>query len=297
MRGKTVFAGLVVVLAAAVTSAQDAPTTPSSNDLYCSGTVTTESVPHDTRIITGEESNYRLFFNEGDQVYVNKGASQGVKVGDVFSVVRNITGDPYGIDWTKWQSAILKKMGAVWADEGRVRVTVVRQDTSIGRLEHSCDYVQRGDILLPFTERPAPPLKSEADFDRFAPANGKPLAMVIIGKDFQAQSGNEDIVYVNLGSAQGVKVGDYFRIFRYTGTQHETVYQDPGYAFDQDDSLHIAFFPIYGFGSAPKKYDWSNTPREDVGEGIVLRTGPNSSTVLITFGLREIYPGDYVEVE
>jgi hypothetical protein len=297
MRGKTVLAGLVVVLAAAVTSAQNAPTTPSPTDLYCSGTVTTESVPHDVRIITGEESNYRLFFNEGDQVYINRGASQGVKVGDVFSVVRNITGDPYGIDWTKWQSAILKKMGAVWADEGRVRVTVVRQDTSIGRLEHSCDYVQRGDILLPCTERPAPPLKSEADFDRFAPANGKPLAMVIIGKDFQAQVGNEDIVYVNLGSSQGVKVGDYFRIFRYTGTQHETVYQDPGYAFDQDDSLHIAFFPIYGFGSAPKKYDWSNTPREDVGEGIVLRTGPNSSTVLITFGLREIYPGDYVEVE
>jgi hypothetical protein len=29
----------------------------------------------------------------------------------------------------------------------------------------------------------------------------------------------------------------------------------------------------------------------------VLRTGPNASTVLITFSLREIYPGDYVEIE
>jgi hypothetical protein len=87
------------------------------------------------------------------------------------------------------------------------------------------------------------------------------------------------------------------RIFRYTGTQHETVFQDPRYAFDQDDALHVAFFPVYGFGSVPAKYDWSNTPREDVGEGIVLRTGPNSSTVLITSSLREIYPGDYIEVE
>jgi hypothetical protein len=297
MRGKIVLAGLVVVLAAAVASAQDAPAIPSQNDLYCSGTVTNESVPRDAYIITGVESNIRLLFNENDQVFINKGASQGVKVGDVFSVVRNITGDPYGIDWTKWQSTILKKMGSVWADEGRVRVTIVRPDTSIAAIEHSCDILQRGDILLPFAERPAPPLKSEDSFDRFAPANGKPMAMIIIGKDFQAQVGREDIVYVNLGTGQGVKIGDYFRIFRYTGTQHETVFQEPRYAFDQNDELHVAFFPIYGFGSAPKKYDWSNTPRENVGEGIVLRTGPNSSTVLITFSLREIFPGDYVEVE
>ena len=34
-----------------------------------------------------------------------------------------------------------------------------------------------------------PPLKPEANFDRFAPANGKPLAMVITGKKFQQQVG------------------------------------------------------------------------------------------------------------
>src|SRR5271169_1564787 len=150
MRGKIVFAGLVVVLAAAVASAQNAPAIPTLNDLYCSGTVTSESVPHDAYIITGAESNIRLLFNENDQVFINRGASQGVKVGDVFSVVRKIE-DPYGIDWTKWQSTIFKKMGALWADEGRVRVTIVRPDTSIATVEHSCDTLQRGDNRLPFT--------------------------------------------------------------------------------------------------------------------------------------------------
>lgn len=298
MRGKIVLANLVVALAGTVASAQNAAQAqvPRPSDVYCSGTVTTESVPRDAYIITGEESNYRLLFNENDIVYINKGASQGVKVGDVFSVIRQVE-DPYGIEWTKWQDAILKKMGTVWDDEGRVRVIAVRSNTSIAQIEHSCDMLQRGDILLPFTERPAPPLKSEDTFDRFAPANGKPMAMIITGKGFQAAVGREDIVYVNLGNGQGVKVGDYFRIFRFTGTQHETVYQDPRYAFDQNDQLAVPFFPIYGFGSVSKKYDWSNTPREDVGEGVVLRTGPNSSTVLITFSLREIYPGDYVELE
>jgi hypothetical protein len=279
-----------------VAGAQSAPPVPRSGDIYCSGEVTTEAIPHDTYVITGEQSSTRITFDEGDYVYVNKGSNQGVKVGDVFSAVRAVK-DPFGIEWTKWEFAILKKMGTVWEDEGRVKVIIVRPDTSIGQVEHSCDYVQRGDILVPFTERPAPPLKSEAGFDRFAPANGKPLAMVITGKKFQQQVGNNDIIYVNLGNSQGVKIGDYFRIFRYQGTQHETAYQTPRYAFDQEDGMAVPDVGIYGFGSVPKKWTWSNVPREDVGEGIVLRTGPNSATVLITFCLRPVYPGDYVEIE
>ena len=296
MRGKIVLAGLVLGLSGMVAGAQSAPPVPRLGDIYCSGEVTTEAIPHDTYVITGEQSDTRITFDEGDYVYVNKGSNQGVKVGDVFSAVRAVK-DPFGIEWTKWEFAILKKMGTVWEDEGRVKVIIVRPDTSIGQVEHSCDYVQRGDILVPFTERPAPPLKSEAGFDRFAPANGKPLAMVITGKKFQQQVGNNDIIYVNLGNSQGVKIGDYFRIFRYQGTQHETDYQTPRYAFDLEDGMAVPDVGIYGFGSVPKKWNWSNVPREDVGEGIVLRTGPNSATVLITFCLRPVYPGDYVEIE
>lgn len=296
MRGKIVLAGLVLGLTGIVAAAQDRPVVPRASDLYCSGLVTSESVPQDTYVITGEQSASKITFDEGEYVYVNKGSDQGVKVGDEFSVVRAVR-DPYGIEWTKWEFAILHKMGTVWEDEGRVKVLVVRPSVSIGQVEHSCDYVQRGDILLPFTERPAPPLKSEANFDRFAPANGKQMAMVITGKKFQQQVGNEDIIYVNLGNAQGVKVGDYFRIFRYQGTQHETNYQTPRYSFDQEFGMAIPDTGIYGFGKVSKKYNWSNVPREDIGEGIVLRTGPNSATVLITFCLREVFPGDYVEIE
>ncbi|HXQ25361.1 MAG TPA: hypothetical protein VN822_03030 [Candidatus Acidoferrales bacterium] len=292
MRGKIVLAGLVLGLSGIVTAAQDQPAVPRPSDVYCSGLVTSESIPRDTYVITGEQSFYRITFDEGDYVYVNKGSSQGVKVGDEFSVVRPVT-DSIKVEWSKWQTAILHKMGTVWDDEGRVRVVVVRPDVSIAQVEHSCDYVERGDIVLPFVERPAPPLKSEASFDRFAPANGKPMAMVITGKKFQQQVGNNDVVYVNLGNAQGVKVGDYFRIFRYQGTEHETVYQTHRNAFDVEGVLG----PTEGFGRVPTKYNWNNVPREDLGEGIVLRTGPNSSTVLITFSLREVFPGDYVEVE
>ncbi len=120
----------------------------------------------------------------------------------------------------------------MWEDEGRLRVVVAQPNVSIAQVVNSCNYMQRGDIVLPFNERPAPPLKSEANFDRFAPPSGKPVAMVVSGKSFAILDGTNDIIYVNLGTSQGVKVGDYYRVFRYQGTEHETAYQTKRSAFD-----------------------------------------------------------------
>ena len=91
-------------------------------------------------------------------------------------------------------------MGTVWEDEGRLKVTIVRQNVSIAVVEHACSYVQRGDIVLPFTERPAPPFKPENYFDPLYPADGKAMAMVVTGKNFQQQVGRNDVIYVNLGT-------------------------------------------------------------------------------------------------
>jgi hypothetical protein len=292
MRRNIVLAGLILSLSGAIAFGQDKSSVVNPNDIYCAGLVTSEAIPHDVYVITGEQSERKNVFDPGDYVYVNKGANQGAKVGDVFSVIRPVT-DPTKVDWTKSQAAMLARMGTVWEDEARIRVVIVRPDVSIGQIEHACNYLERGDIVLPFVERPMPPLKSEEKFDRFAPATGKPLAMVITGKKFQQQIGVSDIAYVNLGNSQGVKVGDYFRIFRYHDNQHQTAYQIPRFAFDVEGSLG----PTFGYGSVPKKWDWTNVPREDIGEGVVLRTGPNSSTVQITFSQREIFAGDYVELE
>jgi hypothetical protein len=296
MRGKITLSALVLGLTATVAAAQSPARIPSPGIVYCSGIVTTESVPRNTYVITGEGSNSRMVFNDGEDVFINKGSDEGVKAGDEFQVVREVK-DPYAIQWTEWEDHILSKMGRLWADEGQLKVVVARPKVSIARVEGECNFVERGDIVLPFVQRARPEIKVESHFDRFAPPNGKPLAMIITGKDFIAAMGNQDVAYINLGSGQGVKVGDYFRIFRYQGTQHETVYQEPRYAFDQDFNMGVKDVHIVGFGSAPGKWNWSNVPRQDIGEAVVLRTAPNSSTVLITLSLSEVYPGDYVELE
>src|SRR5205823_1512008 len=40
-------------------------TTPTENDMYCSGVMTTQSVPADTYVISGEESDTHITYQQG----------------------------------------------------------------------------------------------------------------------------------------------------------------------------------------------------------------------------------------
>jgi len=290
MRARIAVLSLSVFLGAGVSSAQNAaPVAPIPQVDYstvnCSGFVSNEKVPDEMRIVSAEQSNYKITFARGDYVHINRGMDKGVRVGDRFSVVRPVK-DPTDVPWFKWQQKLLKAMGTIYLDAGQLRVVSVQPKISIARVSFSCEFMQRGDILVPYQDRPAPPYKDPAAFDHFAPVSGKPVAMVVAGKDYGQIYGKLTPVYVNLGTNQGVKVGDYFRIFRYQGSHAETVAMDNGYQYK-----------LYGFGSAPQRYEWNDLPREVLGEGIVLSVSRNSSTMMITFSNLEVYAGDYVEIE
>lgn len=291
MRAKMAALSLMVMFGAAAGSAQEirtAPkviTAPDYNMVNCSGFVSDQKLPSEFHLISGEQSNYKVTFTSGDYVYIDRGQDKGVRVGDRFFVVRpdDYVGD---IPWFKWQEKLMKAMGTQYVDGGQIRVVNVQPKVSIAQIIFSCDYIQRGDIVLPYQERPIPPFKEAAAFDHFAPVSGKPVAMVVMGKDHSDAFGKNSAVYVNLGTNQGVKVGDYLRIFRYQGSMSETVPQTKDYQF-----------MVYGFGSAPRRYSWNDLPREIVGEGIVFNVSRNSSTMMITVSSSEIYAGDYIEIE
>ncbi|MGB2590837.1 MAG: hypothetical protein WBG02_04640 [Candidatus Acidiferrum sp.] len=287
MRAKLVSLSVFALLGAAVCSAQTGPgpTQVGFSTAYCSGFVTDQKVPDETRLVSGEQSNAKLTFARGDYVYINRGQDRGVRVGDRYSVVR-AEGDPVDVNWFKWQSKLLKAMGTHYLDGGQLRVINVQPKISIAEVTMSCDYMQRGDIVLPFQERPEPTFKDTGNFDHFAPVSGKPVAMIVQSKDYQQSAGQGSTVYVNLGTDKGVKVGDYFRVFRYQGSLAELAPQTKGY---QDR--------IYGFGSSPTRYNWNDLPREVLGEGVVLNVSRNSSTVFITYSTIDMYAGDYVEIE
>jgi hypothetical protein len=253
--------------------------------VYCSGFYTNEKVPEDLRLVSGEQSADKINFVLRDIVYLSKGLNQGVKPGDRFSVLR-AEDDKDPVQWFKWQEKLTRAMGTHYLDLGQLEVIKVEPNIAIARVSMSCDLMQRGDLVLPFLERPVGPYKEASVFDSLVPASGKPVAMVVRGRDTAQVTGRGGSVYVNLGTGQGVKVGDYFRIFRYQGTDSATI---PAEKHSQD--------MLYGFGSNPRHYAWNDLPREVVGEGIALNVSPNSATVLVTVSRREIYSGDYVELE
>lgn len=277
--------GLSLIACAGLASAQQyVPTTPTQESLYCSGVVTDQPVPTEAYLISGENSRYKSTFVPGDYVFINQGAEHGVKVGDQFEVVRRES-DPTGVVWFKYQPMLSHAMGTTYTDIGRLRVLHVDAKTSTAEMTMACDMMQRGDIVRPFVARPAPQYHT-VKLDPFAAPSGKKTAMVVSTKDFGALVGSGRIVYINLGSNQGVQVGDYFRMFRYQGSQNDTMYE-----------IKNTSYTMFGFGSTPVAYEWNNLPRHVLGEGIVLRTGPNSSTVQVTASRQEIYVGDYVELE
>jgi hypothetical protein len=293
MRAKFALLSLSLFSVSVAVSAQPAPqsgplgTQPGYSAANCSGFVSDQKIPDEIRLISGEESESKVIFARGNNVFINRGQDQGVRVGDRFMVVRHekdILTD--NMNWFKWQTKLIRAMGISYIDAGQVRVISVEPKVSVAEVIFSCDYMQRGDILRPYVDRPAPPYKDAAAFDHFAPPSGKPVGTLVIGFDNADAFGRNSTVYLNLGEAQGLKVGDYVRIFRHQGEMRELAPQTSGYQY-----------MLYGFGSAPVKYTWKDLPREVLGEAIVVNVSKNSATILVTFSNQEVFAGDYAEIE
>src|SRR5713101_6355506 len=167
---------------------------PGYSTVYCSGFVKDTKLPEDIRVISGEQPGYKVIFAQRENVYINRGSDNGVRIGDRFLVVRQ-TEDPDRIEWFKGQTKIAKAMGILYSDIGQLRGVSVESKTSVAEVVFSCEYMLRGDIVRPF--------------DHFAPVSGKPVGTVVISSTFQEGQAQGITMYVNLGAAQGVKIGDY----------------------------------------------------------------------------------------
>jgi hypothetical protein len=111
-------------------------------------------------------------------------------------------------------------------------------------------------------------LRSDARIERFPVAPTGPVGQIILAKDFDTVLGTGGKMYLDLGSEQGIKAGDYFRIVRfYDPSFMEPVdrlsYQGPYTAEDtQTGNVKIS------------KSDYANLPRRTVGQAVVLMANP-----------------------
>jgi len=286
------------------------------SSLYCAGYIKQERFPAMPEIVGAEEEQEQRMFSDGDFVYLNAGSQQGIKEGQTFQIIRP-RGDVKGVHKTK-----AGFIGTYVQDVGQLQVFKVREHTSAAQITFACDMVMLGDLLAPIPERESPMQRAEESLDRFADPSGKQNGRLMMAKDGREMVTRHDVVYIDLGSEDQIKRGDYLTIYRPLGTGNVTRIDNeesargrtPGFQSDRyrgggfsnqatraKDSTalvhsegHYQYRPI---SSKQVKRNRPLMPRKIVGEMVVIDVQTRTATAIITRVASEVHTGDWVEIQ
>jgi hypothetical protein len=285
--------------ASAVTQPVEHLQAPTYADQYCAGFVSKQLLPNASYVAGGLHSPNTTKFVNGDAIYL---AGSGYQKGQQFTIVRELQ-DPNRYESFPGQAALLKQTGQAYAELGRVKIVDVRSKMAIAEVEYSCEPMVPGDIVTPFEAKPTITMRQPARFDRFAPPSGKPTGRIVMARDFDALIGTGAKVYLNMGSNQGLKPGDFLRAMRpYTDDFKDPVDSLSFKAALAEDTQRKtptmdASLMDRQYGSKGPKIHVQDFPTRSVGEMVILSVTPTTATAMVTFALEDIHAGDQVEVE
>jgi hypothetical protein len=270
--------------------------TPTAADIYCAGFLTKDRVPDANYVNGGLQTPTSTKFENGELVYL---AGTGYQAGQLYSIIREMR-DANEYEIYPGQRKVLAAAGHPYGEIGRVRVVDTRSHSAIAQVEFSCDPINPGDVAVPFVEKAPVTFHVPGHFDRFAPSNGKLSGRIVLGKDFDSVLGTGMKLYMNMGSNQGVKVGDYFRVVRsYTATLRDPVDSLSFKAQTSEDTQKRppAFEANRFTKTKGANIHVGDLPRRAVGEVVVLNVTPTSSSAMVVFALEDVYAGDTVEMD
>ncbi|HJW44417.1 MAG TPA: LysM peptidoglycan-binding domain-containing protein [Geothrix sp.] len=206
--------------------------------------------------LTGNRREDRQYLGDGETVYLNAGENQGIRVGDRFVVVK--------VAEKKIKHPVNgRAMGDVLMQCGIVRVTNVLPKGAVGTLERALDGVELGDHLLKFTEPANQNLELRKDVEDPV-AVKDPTATIVWAREHREASGYGEMMLVDRGSNDGLKVGDMLVVYL---TKQWPVGSDPK-GKDKESFTHY------------------------LGQALVVNTGDTSATIRVVRTLEEIYPGN-----
>ena len=263
-----------------------APRLPSYKDVYCAGFITERVIQPDLFVVSGDESGLMGLYTERDVIYLNRGAGFVVNPGGEYIMIRRVV-DPVKRAVFDGQPEMIKKLGTVYAEVGRIKVTIVHQQTVTATVLNACQEIQPGDVAVPFNQRPMPQI-TDTNFDRFAPPSGKNEGMIITSKEFASVLGTNDVAYLNIGTKQGVAVGQTYRIFR----PYAAVTMDPTRRPNDYPTHMTGMRQLYHLTREQRMA----LPRDILGQMVILTVEGNTAVGLITMAGGDIYLGDMVEL-
>ncbi len=257
------------------------------SDVYCAGWMSPTDVSNATYVVAGEQSPNTARFVKNDSIFLTgSGWQEGQKV----SIVRRAK-DPNYYTMYEGQHEEIKKAGNLFFDMGQATVSYVQGNTAVAHIDFACDGVIPGDLVVPFQERPMAAFHPRPyNFKHFVELKGSPKGRIILSRDFDVYLGEGKKFYVNIGTSQGLKVGDYIRIYR-GYDKHE---------FDPSDkeSLRTLSYDDDQYrepGTDPKRF--AEIPKRSLGEAVILVATPTTATAMMTYTIEDVQIGDHFEVE
>jgi hypothetical protein len=143
--------------------------------------------------------------------------------------------------------------------QGWLRVILVQDNAATAVIEHSCTAVMLNGYLTPYQPISVPVVARHSPADRLTPPTGKMIRHIVDIEGDLRIAGAGQLVTIDAGSQDGVTPGNIFNAFR-------VVYAD-----------------------VP-------TPRQVLGELIVVAVREKSATAKITYSQIEMSPGDLIEL-
>lgn len=267
---------------------------PTEADLYCAGFINKQTLPDANYVMGGLQTPNTTKFTRGDMIYLH---GTGYSLGAQFEVIRALR-DVNEYEMYAGQEKIMKATGQPYEEVGRVKIIDTRSHAAIGQIDYACDGINPGDTLIPFAEKITVPLHAPEHFDRFLPASNKPMARIVMGKDFDSVMGTGQKLYINIGQNQGVHVGDYFRAVR----SYDADLADPvdslsfKAAMAEDTQKKTpSFDPHMWTKSNGPVIHVHDLPRRSVAEIVIIGTTPTTATGMVVFSVEDVHAGDMVE--
>ena len=284
--------------------------------LYCAGYIRHQKLPHMPEIVGALEEQEQRTYSDGDVVYLNEGSQQGIKEGQNFQIIRP-RGDVKGVHKEK-----IGFLGTYVQEVGQLQVFKVRENTSAAQITFTCDTALLGDLLAPMPDRESPVKRADGNLDVFADPSGKQTGRLIMAKDSREMVTSYDIVYIDLGSEDQIKNGDYLTIYRPLGAgtitriDNEEMARNRATGFQSDRFRgggisnqgsrakdETAFVNAEGryryrpITSREVKRHRPPMPRKIVGEMVVIDVQARTATAIIMRVAGEVHTGDWVEIQ
>jgi len=279
------------------------------SEVACGGFIEQQSPVGQPQIVGAEQEHARRLFGQGDLLFIDAGAQQGVRVGQEFEVTR-----PRG----QFRSKFSRKGGSlgIYTQEiGQLRVVRAGDRVSVAEVTLSCSDLLLGDILRPLPQSAAPAGRAEVSLDRFAEPTGKQTGHIVLARDGREALSRDQVVFIDLGAEDNIKAGDYLTVFRPEG--HGTLVKSPGeitanartgYESNElrgggfsNQAQRVKNVNGSKYGETVKtpsiKHRRPPVPRLTVGEVVVLHVEGRTATAVVTRVAQEIHTGDAVELQ